>query len=112
MPCAVAGVNGEDGLRVHRRYGLIAATAATVKVPPTSAVRDEVKRAVRSPFGLEDRLLAAAGDQLRGANHAVRTDLAHPQLRAIPRHVWVVPLQPSQLLAVRAEAGIGVKVGA
>ena len=46
-----------------------------------------------------------------GGDRSVLAKLADPQLRAVPWHVGVVPLQPGQPLAVGAEARIGVEVG-
>src|SRR5215213_1991402 len=114
MPCAGAGVGGQDRawveegvgrhaedplwqseLSFHWRHGLIAVTVATIEVPPAGAVGDEIERAVRRLLRLEDRLIGTARDQIGGADHAVLANLADPQLRAIPRHVGMVPLQPS-----------------
>ena len=55
-----------------------------VEVPPAAAVRDEVEDRRRAPFGLGDRLVRAAGDQVRLAERAVRSRSAPPAAGSRP----------------------------
>ena len=59
---------------------------------------------------LEDRFLLTTGDALRIYEVTRFVESGRPQFGSIPWHVGVIPGQPRQPRAVRAEAGCGVKI--
>src|SRR5215213_8470149 len=92
-------------LGLHRAERLdLPVNGGAIDIPPAGPVRDEVKRPVRRPFRLEDRFVRTAGDQTRVLGHAIVVQVGEPKLGAVPRHVWVVPGEPGQPRALRAEA--------
>ncbi len=99
-------------LRVHRRDRLHLGAVLAMEVPPAAPVRDEVKRPVRRPGGLDDRLIRAAGHLRAAVEPPVRAHGRGPELRAVPRHVREVPLHPSERAAVRREPRRRVEVAA
>ena len=101
---------GELGL--HRRQRLEPwALDDPVQVPPAAPVADQVERPVRSPLGLDDRLVRPAGGQRRLAERAVGLDAGDAQAGRVPGHVRVVPLEPAQARAVRCLARRRHEVG-
>ena len=71
-----------------------------------------MQRAVGRPFGLADGHAIAAGDQGSRAQSAVIPHRRRPQEGFVPGHIGVVPGQPRQGAAVRAQAGRGHEVPA
>ena len=88
----------ELGLAGAERH--VPVPGAAIKVPPSGAVAHEVQVSRWAPRRLHDRLLGTAGDAPRVADRAVRPELAHPQLRAVPRHPRVIPAEPRQSRSV------------
>ncbi len=81
-----------------------------VRVPVPALVGDEEQSSVRAPFGLEDGDVPCSGHSLPRGHAPPRVELAHPEFRAVPRHVRVVPFEPRDSLAVGTESGGGVEV--
>src|SRR5262249_54364440 len=91
----------EFRLAIEQRFR--AAVFVTIEVPPSSAVGDEMKPAVRRPLGLEDRFGGSSGNPAALAQLTQRADIGQPELGAVPWHVRVIPLQPGELASVRTE---------
>src|SRR5205814_8105058 len=97
-------------LGLHRRERLDALLPQSVQVPPAGSIRYEVELAVRTPFGLKDRLFGPAGDRPLVAQGPVAGEVGQPQLRAVPGHTWVVPAQPGEAATVWADARRRIEV--
>ncbi len=105
----------EDPLRIAEVGTLVrqcpdAAALVHVEVRPARAVGDEVEPAVRVPLRLEDGLLLPAGDALPVGERAVVGEIRDAEIRALERHVRVIPREPGESLAVRARPRCGVEV--
>ena len=98
-------------LRLHRGEGLEArAVHQAIEVPPPAAVRDEVEDAVGTPFGLRDRLVGAAGREVRLPERPIGGDRGDAQPGRVPGHVRVVPLEPGDPVAGRCDPWRGDEV--
>jgi len=69
-----------------------------------------VEHTVGRPFRLEDRLLRAASHEVSLAEGAVGANPGEPKLRAVPRHVGVIPREPRDTRSVRADPRRRVEV--
>jgi len=96
--------------RLARAQRMHHAVLEAVQVPPAAAVGDEVQQAVGRPLRLADRFAHAARDHAAVDQAAVRCDIGHPQLGALPGHARVVPAQPGQVAAVRRQARRGIEI--
>src|SRR4029077_19962404 len=68
-----------------------------IKVPPAGAIgHEDDLPAVRGPFRLEDRLLGPARDGFDLFNSAIANHFAEVELRAVPRHVGMIPCKPCE----------------
>src|SRR4030095_6397068 len=98
----------ELGIHWTKRFHRL--VSPPVNIPPAGTIRNKVEVAVRRPFRLEDRLVHTSGDSRRFVYRPVSGQFAQPKLRTIPRHVGMVPSQPSQPRAIRTKAWRGVKI--
>src|SRR5215218_180739 len=74
-----------------------------VEVPPARPVRDEVERSFGGPLRLEDGFVLAAGDPLDVLGEPFGVEITGQELRTVPGHVRMVPRQPRQPQAARAQ---------
>src|SRR4029453_1308529 len=75
-----------------------------IKIPPAEAIRHEHDLAtVGRAFRLEDRFRRSAGDWFGPADCAILSDLAEVEPRAVPRHVGMIPREPSEPPSIRRE---------
>ncbi len=85
----------------------------TVGQPPVGLVGQVDERPVPAPGRLADRHIGAPGDAT-GLGHpgagVVIQPPTHPQLTAVPGHLWVVPGQPGQVGAVGGRPGSGIEI--
>src|SRR5713101_3782541 len=91
----------EDPLRsaefgLHRAQRFDSPLAPVVEVPPTRAIGDKMQNAIRRPLRLEDGFIYTSSYTLSATQRAIGPALADPQFGAIPRHVGMVPGEPSQ----------------
>ena len=96
------------GTRTRRRAAatrLGTVGAEPVDVHPAGRLGGEVEDAVRRPARLRDPVGRAAGDRARGLDRPVRSDVGELQLRPVPRHVRVAPLEPRELGTVGERRG-------
>ena len=98
-------------------------SSAAMPEPADAVVADVMSRPVLTVEIDETRFRKAAADVFameavsdlaslladRG-NADIRLEGCHPQLGAIPGHVWVIPGQPAKLRSIRADARRGEKV--
>lgn len=123
---AIDGQHGLDRRRTvgaHRRQSRLGApvqrppSVVVVAVIPVRvwSVRHEVQVPGGRPFRLGDRLVGAAGDQARPLEHrsvVAERQRGRPQLRAVPGHARVVPLQPRHGGGVRRRTRVRHEVRA
>src|SRR5439155_19279030 len=103
-PLRIAELRLLSSQRVHL------AVALDVQVRPASPIRHEMEKPVAAPLGLEDRLLLRAGHPAAVRDRPVRVEFYDTEIRALERHVRVIPGDPRQKLAVRARTGSGVEI--
>ena len=107
---------GVEAIPTHRKHPLgqaklglgridvaVFAVADPIQVPPAGAIGDKVQFAIRRPLRLEDGLVDAAGNPFRLRDRSVGVEGADPEFRAVPRHVGMVPGEPSKPASVRAD---------
>ena len=85
----------------------LAVRPAAVQRPEVGPVAEPPQREVVAPDRLHDGLAGSAGQHVLGAVGG-----ADDELRGVPRHVRVVPLQPGQRDAVGGQARVRDEVGA
>ncbi len=105
IPAAAEGPGRAGEFGRHRTDGLLAIGVKAIEVPPAALVGHEIELPVGRPGRLHDRLAWAAGDPSGVAELGILADLGEPELGPVPGHVRVVPAEPGELPAVRAEAG-------
>src|SRR3990170_358733 len=102
--------NSEVGIR--RGKSSHVAPVRLVQVPPTAAIGDEVKFAVRAPLRLKHRLLRPAGHTHRVLQSAAGYEVRTPELATVPGHSRMVPGKPGELVAIGARARGGIEIAA
>src|SRR6185503_3489279 len=88
----------------------LTADVAFVERPPSRAIADKVKRAVRGPARLKDGFVRSARDQFGTLEHPSLGDRGNPQFGAIPRHLGMTPRQPTESRPVGAQSRGRVEV--
>ena len=79
-------------------------------IPPAGLVGDEQQALIVEPFRLQDGDVSGAGDH--GACPGRPADQrGHMQPRAVPGHLRMLPAQPGQAAAVRAQPRVGDEPG-
>ena len=96
----------------HRRDRLDPPIHESMQVHPAVGLGDEMEDAVGRPARLGDPVGPAARDDLRGANRPVVGNGRELELRAVPWHVRVPPLEPGEGSTVRRQPRSRVEVRA
>ena len=94
-----------------RPYRACACRAIGVQIPESTAIGDEVQRAVGVPLGFEHGLGRTARHEHRRFQTGSR-QFRDLQLRAVPRHVGMIPGNERQPPPVRTQARIGNEIAA
>ena len=97
-------------LRFHRAHVGRRLGVHAVQVPPAVRIRHAKQFVGGRPGRLEDGHAGFGPDQLRLYRLSELVQFRHPQLGFVPRHVRMVPGQPSQLGSVPVEDGRGIEV--
>jgi hypothetical protein len=69
-----------------------------------------VQRAVWRPLRLENGFVRGSGNPDRRLNFTRSANRSHPKFGAGPGHVRVIPRQPRQVVSIRTNSRVGVKV--
>ncbi len=97
---------GRPELGLHRTQSRLRSVGLDpVEVPPSRPVGHEVERPVRTPLGLEDRFVRAAGNLGHVGQGTVGRQVGHPQFGSVPGHVGVIPGQPGEPLSPDTRSG-------
>jgi hypothetical protein len=70
----------------------------TIEIPPARSIRNEVKDSIWRPFRLKNGLLQSPGNPGGISQRAVLPDSSRPKFGSIPRHIRMVPREPSQTI--------------
>src|SRR3712207_8600644 len=62
---------------LFRSHGFVA--LASIQIPPARAIADKIQRSIGAPFGLKDRFVDPAGDELMADQRAMLVEARRPR---------------------------------